>query len=176
MLLNATIFEMISLSMLGNMESPMNSMSAHESWSTKTWAAAQEQENEGNNPSVRGNRENISARGWRGEPPLLLLASNGTRTYLREPVQEGLGQPFAAPSLRERVLAGKDLGLLVLDLEAHGQFGDVNLGPVIKAGVQALQHRLRRQVQLAEIKGTVTKLVVAIGSCGAAFTSSRTTQ
>lgn len=35
-LLNATILEMISLSMLENMESPMNSMSVHVSWSTKT--------------------------------------------------------------------------------------------------------------------------------------------
>lgn len=83
--------------------------------------------------------------------PTHSLLFNSARIYLCEPVQERLGQPFAAPSLCKRVLAGKDLGLLMLDVEAHAQFRNVNLCSVIKAGVQALQHRLRRQVQLAEI-------------------------
>lgn len=38
----------------------------------------------------------------------------------------------------------------MLDLEAHAQFGNVNLCSVIEAGVQSLQHRLGGQVQLGE--------------------------
>lgn len=73
-----------------------------------------------------------------------------TVTNLSESVEEGFGQPFPATALSEGVLAAKDLGLLVLNLEAHAQFGYVDLCSVIKAGVQTLEHRLGGQVQLAE--------------------------
>lgn len=72
--------------------------------------------------------------------------------HLSEPVEEGLGQAFATSSLREGVLAAEDLGLLVLDLETHAQFRDVDFCSVVEAGVQTLQHRLRGQVQLRSMK------------------------
>lgn len=68
--------------------------------------------------------------------------------YLCESVEEGLGKSLAATTLSERILAAEDLGLLVLDLEAHAQFRNINLCSMIEAGVQTLQHRLRGQVQL----------------------------
>lgn len=68
--------------------------------------------------------------------------------YLSESVEEGLGQSLTPTALSEGVLAAKDLGLLMLNLEAHAQFGNVDLGSVVEAGVQSLQHRLRGQVQL----------------------------
>lgn len=74
---------------------------------------------------------------------ILTHSFNSTWIYLCEPVQERLGQTFATSSLCKRVLAGKDLGLLMLNLEAHAQFRNINLCSVIKAGIQALQHRLR---------------------------------
>ena len=72
-----------------------------------------------------------------------------TVCYLSESVEEGLGQSLTSTALSERVLAAKDLGLLMLNLEAHAQFRNVDLCSVIKAGVQTLQHRLRGQVQLS---------------------------
>ena len=60
--------------------------------------------------------------------------------YLGESVEEGFGQSFASSTLSEGVLAAKDLGLLMLNLEAHAQFRNVDLGSVIEAGVQTLQH------------------------------------
>lgn len=68
--------------------------------------------------------------------------------HLSEPVEEGLGEALAAPALGEGVLAAEDLGLLVLHLEAEAQLGDVDLSPVVEAGVQTLQDRLGGQVQL----------------------------
>ncbi len=68
---------------------------------------------------------------------------NSTVPNLSESVEEGFRQSLTPTALRERVLAPKDLGLLVLDLEAHTQFRNVDLCSVIKAGVQTLQHRLR---------------------------------
>lgn len=70
--------------------------------------------------------------------------------YLRESVQEGFGKSFTPAALSERILATKNLGLFMLNLEAHAQLGDKDLGSVIEAGVQALQHRLGGQVQLSE--------------------------
>ena len=72
-----------------------------------------------------------------------------TVSYLCESVEEGLGQSFTAPTLSEGILAAEDLGLLVLNLEAHAKLGNIDLCSVIKAGVQTLQHRLRGQVQLS---------------------------
>lgn len=37
--------------------------------------------------------------------------------YLGEPVEEGLGQTFATSTLMQRVLAGKDPGLVMLHLK-----------------------------------------------------------
>lgn len=72
-----------------------------------------------------------------------------TVSYLSESVKEGLGQSLTPTALSEGVLAAKDLGLLMLNLEAHAQLRNVDLSSVIKAGVQTLQHRLRGQVQLS---------------------------
>lgn len=68
--------------------------------------------------------------------------------YLSESVEKGFGQSFTPTTLSERVLAAKDFGLLMLNLEAHAQLRNVDLCSVIKAGVETLQHRLRCQVQL----------------------------
>lgn len=61
-------------------------------------------------------------------------------SYLSESVQEGLGKAFASSSLCERVLAAKDLGLLMLNLEAHAQLRDVDLSTMVKASVKTFQH------------------------------------
>lgn len=60
--------------------------------------------------------------------------------YLSESVEEGFGQSFTPTALCEGVLATKNLGLLVLNLETHAQFRNVHLCSVIKAGIQTLQY------------------------------------
>lgn len=62
------------------------------------------------------------------------------RSYLSESVEEGFGQPLTPPTLSERVLASKDLRLVMLYLKAHGQFWNVDLCSVIKAGIKTFQH------------------------------------
>lgn len=69
--------------------------------------------------------------------------------YLGESVEKGFRQSFTPTTLSEGVLAAKDFGLLMLNLEAHAQLRNVDFCSVIKAGVQALQHGLRGQVQLS---------------------------
>lgn len=61
-------------------------------------------------------------------------------SYLSESVEEGFGQPLTPATLSERVLASKDLRLVMLYLKAHGQFWNVDLCSVIEAGIQAFQH------------------------------------
>lgn len=73
-----------------------------------------------------------------------------TIPYLSESVKEGFGQSLTSTALSEGVLASKDLGLLLLNLEAHSQFWYEDLCSMIKAGIKTLQHRLRRQVELGE--------------------------
>lgn len=70
--------------------------------------------------------------------------------YLSESIEEGFGESLAPTALSEGVLAAKDLGFLMLNLEAHTQLRNVDLCSMIKAGIQTLQHRLRGQVQLSE--------------------------
>lgn len=76
--------------------------------------------------------------------------------HLSKPVEKGFRQTFATSSLREGVLAAKDLGFLMLDLETYAQFRDEDFCSVVEAGVQTLQHGLRGQVQLCN-KETRTK-------------------
>jgi len=61
-------------------------------------------------------------------------------TDLSEPVEERPRQTLAPTALMERVLAGKQSGGLVLDVEGARELRDVHLPPVVQARVQALQH------------------------------------
>lgn len=72
-----------------------------------------------------------------------------TVSHLSESVEEGLGQSLTPPALSERILTAEDLCFLVLNLEAHPQFRDVDFCSVVKTSVQTLQHGLRGQVQLS---------------------------
>lgn len=84
----------------------------------------------------------------------------GFSTHLSKPVEERLGEPLSAPALSEGVLAAEDLGLVLLHLEAQSQLGNVDLRPVVEAGVQTLQHRLGGQVQLVDpgVRGAAGQL------------------
>ena len=71
--------------------------------------------------------------------------------YLCEPIEEGPGQALAPAALAEGVLTREDARLSLLDGERDAELGDMQLRPVVKAGVEALQHWLRRQVQLRTV-------------------------
>lgn len=128
---------MICSLMFGKMELPMNCISSLLSWSTYT---CKRQILTPESEMIR----KITTRG----PIKGLLVVAGRDPHLSKPVEEGLGQAFATASLCEGVLAAKDLGFLMPDLETYAQFRDVDFCSVIEAGVQTLQHRLRGQVQL----------------------------
>ena len=69
---------------------------------------------------------------------------------LGEAVEEGLGQALAAAALRERVLAGEDLGARLVHAERAAELGDEDLRAVVEAGVEAFEHRLGGQVDLVQ--------------------------
>lgn len=54
---------------------------------------------------------------------------------LSKSVEERFGQSFTSTTLSEWILTAKDLGFLVLNMETHAQFRNVDLSSVIKAGV-----------------------------------------
>ena len=69
--------------------------------------------------------------------------------HAREAVYERPRQPLAPAALLQRVLAGEDLeGRRTLEFLVD--LGDVHRRAVVQAAVQALQHLLRRQVQLVQ--------------------------
>ena len=68
---------------------------------------------------------------------------------LREAAEERLGQPLAPTALLRRVLRRKDPELFGA-LERPPQLGNERLPAVVQHAVQALQHRLRREVQLVQ--------------------------
>lgn len=66
--------------------------------------------------------------------------SNDKKSYLSESVEEGLGKAFASSSLCERILATKDLGLVLLNVEAHAQLRDIDFSTMVKASIKTFQH------------------------------------
>ena len=70
-------------------------------------------------------------------------------TCLREAVEKGLWQSFAAAALLERVLACKDAEALWA-VKGGGELRDEDRRAVVEARVEPLEHRLRREVELVQ--------------------------
>ena len=69
---------------------------------------------------------------------------------LDEPVEERLGQPLPSGAVLGGVLGREDLGVLRVQDESAVELWDVDFASVVETSVEALEHALRRQVQLVQ--------------------------
>lgn len=79
-----------------------------------------------------------------------------------EAIEERFGQTFATAALRERILTCEYFRARLVDGERSAELGDEDLGAMIEAGVEALEHRLRCQVDLVKYNPMTLFFVINI--------------
>lgn len=78
-------------------------------------------------------------------------------TNLSESIEKRFRKTLAPSAFTQWILTRKQFRLFVLHAEGHSELWDEDLGTMVKASIQSLQHRLRSQIQLKQKEKVTSK-------------------